>query len=35
MLVAERIPPSVRSLAQIEGVAAYEVRWPMKLTRVA
>lgn len=35
ILVAERIPPSVRSLAETEGVAAYEIGWPMKLTRVA
>ncbi len=34
VLVAERIPPSVRSLAENEGITAYEIRWPMTLTRV-
>lgn len=35
ILVAERIPPSVRSLAETEGIAAFEIGWPMKLKRVA
>ena len=35
ILVAERIPLSVRTLAEAEGVEAYEIGWPMKLTRVA
>lgn len=35
VLVAERIPTPVRSLAKTEGVTAYEIGWPMQLTRVA
>ena len=35
VLVAERIPTSVRSLAKAEGITAYEIGWPMQLTRVA
>lgn len=34
VLVAERIPPNLHALAISEGVAAYEVRWPMEFRRV-
>ncbi|WP_141655889.1 endonuclease NucS domain-containing protein [Roseibaca calidilacus] len=35
VLVAERIPPTVRTLAKAEGVAVYEVSWPLNLIRAA
>lgn len=35
ILIAERIPLSVRSLAESKGIAAYEIGWPMDLKRVA
>ena len=35
VLVAERISPSVRKLAEAEGVEAYEITWPLNLTRAA
>lgn len=34
VLVAERIPPAVRTLAEAEGVATYEIDWPLNLKRV-
>jgi len=34
-LVAQRVPPNVRSMAMAEGVAAYEIEWPMSLNRIA
>lgn len=33
VLVAERIPSRVRALAKTEGVATYEVSWPLNLIR--
>lgn len=33
VLVAERISSAVRTLAKAEGVAAYEVNWPLNLVR--
>ncbi|SFU18961.1 endonuclease NucS domain-containing protein [Sedimentitalea nanhaiensis] len=33
VLVAERISSAVRTLAKVEGVAAYEVSWPLNLVR--
>ena len=33
VLVAERITSAVRTLAKVEGVAAYEVSWPLNLVR--
>ncbi len=33
VLVAERIPPTVLKLAEAEGVAAYEIGWPLNLIR--
>jgi hypothetical protein len=35
LLVAERVPSTVRALAESEGVAAYEIGWPLGLKRVA
>ncbi|SLN19338.1 hypothetical protein PSA7680_00697 [Pseudoruegeria aquimaris] len=34
VLVAERISESARALARAEGIEAYEIAWPMQLTRV-
>lgn len=34
VLVAERVPLSVRAVAENEGVAVYEARWPLALERV-
>ena len=34
VLVAERIPPAVRTLSEAEGVATYEIGWPLNLKRV-
>lgn len=34
VLVAERIPPSVRSLAQSENVGTYEISWPLQIETV-
>lgn len=34
-LVAERIPPGVRESARAEGIAGYEIEWPLHLTRTA
>lgn len=35
ILIAERIPEMVREAAKLSGIAAYEVNWPVVLTRVA
>lgn len=34
VLIAERIPSTVREVAEREGVALYEIRWPMHLARI-
>ncbi|KHA53115.1 endonuclease NucS domain-containing protein [Sulfitobacter geojensis] len=35
VLVAERVPSLIRSIADSEGIEVYEAVWPLKLTRVA
>jgi len=35
VVVAERIPSSVRTLSRSEGIAAYEIGWPLNFNRVS